>query len=170
MRYNTPPNISTTPATHQEAVLERTFVFIKPDGVQRGLAGEIITRFERRGLRLVGMKLIHASKELVEEHYGEHVGKSFFEPTVNYVTSGPVVAMVWEGKEGTIDMVRNTIGATSPAKADPGTIRGDLGIEVGRNLVHGSDSPESAAREINLWWDESEIVSWARDTDRWIFE
>ena len=137
--------------------MERTLILVKPDGVQRGLAGEIISRFERRGLKLVGMKFIQMSQELAEEHYGVHKERPFYKDLVAYITSGPIVAMVWEGKEA-IAAARSTMGATKPVDAAPGTIRGDFGMEIGRNLVHGSDSPENAAIEIALCFDEGEIV------------
>jgi len=149
--------------------LERTLVLIKPDGVQRGLVGEVISRFERRGLRLAGMKFMWMSRELAARHYHEHEGKPFYEGLVNYITSGPIVAMVWEGKQA-IEVVRQTMGKTKPAEAAPGTIRGDLGLEVGRNVVHGSDGPESAAYEISLFFREDELFSWKRDIDPWVFE
>jgi len=148
--------------------MERTFVMIKPDGVQRGLIGEIIHRFERRGLKIVSMKLVHVSQELAEKHYAVHKGRPFYNALISYITSGPVVAMVLEGSNA-ITVARNTMGATNPAEASPGTIRADFGIEIGRNLVHGSDGPETAAFEIDLWFG-SDIPSWDRSTDRWIFE
>lgn len=149
--------------------MERTLVIVKPDGVQRGLAGDIISRFERRGLRIAAMKLMHISLELAQRHYAVHKGKPFYEPLLQYITSGPVVVMVLEGRD-VIETVRRTIGATNPAQAAPGTIRADLALETGRNLVHGSDSPETAAYEIPLFFSEAEILSYPRDTDRWIFE
>jgi nucleoside-diphosphate kinase len=148
---------------------ERTLVLVKPDAMQRGLAGEIIGRLDRRGLRIVGMKLIHISRPLAEKHYAEHKGKSFYEGLVEYITSCPVIAAVFEGT-GAVPVVRATIGSTDPAAAAPGTIRADFGIERGRNLVHASDSPESAAREVRLFFKPSELVEWGRDVDRWIFE
>jgi nucleoside-diphosphate kinase len=153
----------------EEVVLERTFVMVKPDGVQRGLVGEIVRRFEQRGLKVVGMKLMLPSAELANRHYAGHLGKPFFEGLITYITSGPVVAMVLEGTEA-ITVARATMGATNPAKAAPGTIRADLSIEMGRNLVHGSDGPESAATEIALWFNPEELISYARVIDRWIFE
>ena len=149
--------------------MERTLILIKPDGVQRGLMGEIIGRFERRGLKLAGMKFIHMSRELAERHYAVHKGRPFYADLVNYITSGPVVAMAWEGKDA-IKAARNTIGATNPAEADAGTIRGDLGMEIGRNLVHGSDSPENGVKEMNLFFSEKELVAWDRVTEVWIRE
>ena len=149
--------------------MQRTLVIVKPDGVQRGLAGEIISRFERRGLRIAALKLMQISLELAQRHYAVHKGKPFYEPLLQYITSGPVVVMVLEGKDA-IEIVRRTMGATNPAKAAPGTIRADLALETGRNLVHGSDSPETATFEIPLFFSDDEILSYSRDTDRWIFE
>ena len=149
--------------------MERTLILIKPDGVQRGLMGEIINRFERRGLRMVAMKFMQVSRELAEAHYADHKGKNFYEPLVSYIISGPVVAMVWEGTDA-ITAARNTMGTTKCAEAAAGTIRGDFGLEIGRNLVHGSDKPESAEKEVALWFKNEELVSWGRDVDRWIFE
>ncbi len=149
--------------------MENTLVLIKPDGVQRGLIGEIVTRLERRGLKLSGMKFMQMTRELASVHYEAHVGKPFYDGLVGYITSGPIVAMVWEGKDA-IQVVRTTMGATNAATAAPGTIRGDFAVEIGRNLVHGSDGPESAAREVALFFQEDELVAWARETDRWIRE
>ena len=149
--------------------MERTLVIIKPDAVQRGLIGEIITRFERRGLRLAGMKLIHIDESLAQRHYAIHKGKPFYEPLIRYITSSPVVVMVLEGNDA-INIARRTMGATKPAEAAPGTIRADFGLEIGRNLVHGSDGPETAAFEVPLFFGEDELLSYERDTDRWIFE
>ncbi len=148
--------------------MERTFVILKPDAVQRGLIGEIISRFERRGLKIVGMKFMQVDETLARKHYAVHEGKPFFNGLIEYITSGPVVAMVLEGTDA-IQIARKTIGATRPAEADPGTIRGDFGLEIGRNLVHGSDGPETAAFEIGLWFGD-DLVSWQRATDPWIFE
>ena len=148
---------------------ERTLIIIKPDGVQRGLVGEILGRLERRGLKLEGLKLMQVERALAEKHYAEHVGKGFYEGLVGYITSSPVVVGVFSGK-GAIATVRATVGKTNPSDAAPGTIRGDLGLEVGRNLIHASDGSESAAREIALWFGAGEVVGWARDTDRWISE
>ncbi len=149
--------------------MEQTLVLVKPDGVQRGLIGEIITRLERRGLKLIGMKFMRVSRELASTHYEAHVGKPFYEGLVNYITSSPIVAMVWEGKDG-IQVVRTTMGATNAAAAAPGTIRGDFAVEIGRNLVHGSDGTESAAREVALFFSPDELISWQRENDRWIRE
>jgi len=149
--------------------VERTLIIIKPDAVQRGLIGEIIRRFERRGLRIVAMKLMQITPELAERHYAVHRGKPFYPGLIRYITSAPVVVMVLEGTRA-IEVVRRTMGATNPAEAAPGTIRADFGLEVGRNLVHGSDSPETAAFEIPLFFTDDEILSYSRATDPWIFE
>jgi len=149
--------------------IERTFVMIKPDGVQRGLIGEIIARFEKKGIKLVAMKLVTVSRDLAEKHYGVHKGKPFFEPTVKYITSSPVVAMVLEGVNA-IDMVRGMMGKTNPQEAAMGTIRGDYGQFIGRNIVHGSDGPETAAFEINLWFTPKEISSYKRIDEAWLTE
>jgi nucleoside-diphosphate kinase len=141
---------------------------VKPDGVQRGLIGEIIARFERRGLKIVGLKLLQVSDELARRHYAVHAGKPFFPGLIKYITSAPVVAMVAEGANA-IQVVRQTVGATRPWEAAPGTIRADLALEIGRNLVHASDGPETAAFEIGLWFGE-DLVSWARANDPWVFE
>ncbi len=149
--------------------IERTLVLVKPDAIQRGLAGEIISRLERRGLRIAAMRLFQMDEALARRHYAEHEGKDFFQPLIAYITSSPIIAAVFEGP-GAIEVVRNTVGATNPAKAQPGTIRADFALETGRNLVHASDSPESARREIALFFREDEICSYQRDTDRWIWE
>ncbi len=149
--------------------MDHTLVIIKPDAVQRGLIGEIITRFERRGLRTTALKLIHINESLARRHYAVHEGKSFYEPLIRYITSSPVVVMVLEGNDA-IEIARRTMGATKPSEAAPGTIRADFSLEVGRNLVHGSDGPETAAFEVPLFFTEDEILSYERDTDRWIFE
>jgi nucleoside-diphosphate kinase len=149
--------------------MEQTLVLVKPDGVQRGLIGEIIHRLERRGLMLKGLKFMQMTRELAGAHYEAHVGKPFYPGLVDYITSGPVVAMVWEGNSA-IQMVRNTMGVTKPAEAAPGTIRGDFAVEIGRNLVHGSDGVESATREVSLFFAPEELVDWSRDADRWIRE
>ena len=149
--------------------MERTFVMVKPDGVQRGLIGEVIRRLENRGLRLVAAKFMQVSRELAERHYAVHRGKPFYEGLIAYITSGPVMAMVWEGPQA-IAAVRQTMGATRPTEAAPGTIRHDFGLEIGRNLTHASDGPETAAFEIDLWFRPDELVTWQRDLDRWIFE
>lgn len=149
--------------------MERTLVIIKPDAVQRGLIGEIITRFERRGLRIAGMKLTQIDQSLAERHYAIHKGKPFYEPLIHYITSSPVVVMVLGGNDA-IEIVRRTMGATNPAEAAPGTIRADFSLEIGRNLVHGSDGPETAAFEVPLFFTAEELLSYERDNDRWIFE
>jgi nucleoside-diphosphate kinase len=149
--------------------MERTLILVKPDGVQRGLIGDIIGRFERRGLKLVGMKFIQMSRELAEQHYAVHRERPFYGSLVDYITSGPVVAMAWEGKDA-IAAARATMGATNPVSAAPGTIRGDLGMEIGRNLVHGSDSPENAVKEVSLFFQASELINWNRVSDSWIRE
>jgi nucleoside-diphosphate kinase len=149
--------------------MERTLVLVKPDAMQRGLAGEIISRLERRGLRVVAVRLFQMDKDLARRHYAEHVGKVFYETLVSYITASPIIAAVLEGT-GAVEVVRRTMGATNPAAADAGTIRGDLAVEVGRNLIHGSDSLESARREIDLFFDEADIQSYPRDLDRWVFE
>ena len=149
--------------------MERTLIIIKPDAVQRGLIGKIVARFERRGLRIAAMKLMHIDEALAQRHYAIHEGKPFYEPLIAYITSSPVVVMVLEGNDA-IEIVRRTMGATNPADAAPGTIRADFGLEIGRNLVHGSDGPDTAKFEVSLFFDEEEILSYGRDTDPWIFE
>ncbi len=149
--------------------MQRTLVLIKPDAMQRGLAGEIIARLERRGLRIAAMRMLHMDEALARRHYAEHEGKPFFEGLIGYITSCPIIAAIFEGPRA-VEIVRKTMGATNPANAEPGTIRGDLGLETGRNLIHGSDSPESARREIALFFDEDDIHPYPRDIDRWILE
>ncbi|MBE7385365.1 MAG: nucleoside-diphosphate kinase [Leptolyngbya sp. SIO1E4] len=149
--------------------MERTFIMIKPDGVQRGLVGEVISRFERKGFTLVGMKFMAVSRELAEQHYGVHRDKPFFAGLVNFITSSPVVAMVWEG-DNVIASARTLIGATNPISANPGTIRGDYGITIGRNLIHGSDAVETAQQEIALWFKEPEMTSWESSSKDWLYE
>jgi nucleoside-diphosphate kinase len=149
--------------------MERTLILVKPDGVQRGLVGEIIGRFERRGLKLIGMKFMQITPELAAEHYAVHRERPFYNSLINYIISGPVVAMAWEGKDA-INAARSTMGATNPVAAAPGTIRGDLGMEIGRNLVHGSDGPETAVRELSLFFTDAELVTWDRLADPWIRE
>jgi len=148
---------------------ERTLVLVKPDGVQRGLSGEVISRLERRGLKLVAMKLMQVSDELARQHYGEHIDRPFFGGLVSFITSSPIVAMVWEANNA-VEIVRNTMGQTNPVSSPAGTIRGDLGIDIGRNLVHGSDSPESAVREVDLFFRPEEILSYDRSMDPWLVE
>jgi nucleoside-diphosphate kinase len=149
--------------------LERTLVLVKPDGVQRGLIGEVVSRLERRGLRLVGAKFLNVSKGLAETHYAIHKGKPFYAGLINYITSSPVLAMVWEGPNA-ITAVRQTMGSTRPTEAAPGSLRHDFALEVGRNLTHASDSVENGEKEVALWFKTDELVEWARETDRWIFE
>ncbi len=149
--------------------MERSFVMVKPDGIQRGLAGEIISRLERRGLKLIAAKFTAVSIELAEEHYGLHKGKPFFDGLIKYITSSPVLAMAWEGP-GAVAAIRQTMGATKPSEASPGSVRHDFGLEIGRNLTHASDSPENGKLEIGLWFGDDEIVEWKRATDDWIFE
>ena len=148
---------------------ERTLVLIKPDGVQRGLIGEIISRFEKRGLKIVAMKLVKPDRELAEKHYAIHRGKPFFEPTVKYIMSSPVVAMVIEGKN-VIETVRKMMGKTNPQDADPGTIRGDFAQDISRNIVHGSDSKENAEYEISLWFKPEEIFDYEKIDEKWLSE
>lgn len=148
--------------------MERTFIIIKPDAVQRGLIGEITARYERRGLKIVGMKFLQVSDDLARRHYAEHEGKGFYAGLVSYITSAPVVALVVEGT-GAVAAVRQMNGATKPAEAAPGTIRADFGLEIGRNLVHASDSVATAVREIALWFGE-ELIDWGRANDPWVFE
>ncbi len=149
--------------------MEKTLVIVKPDGVQRGLIGEIVNRLERRGLKIVGLKMSTIARETAEQHYGEHKGKPFYNGLVEYITSGPVVILVVEGKKA-IETVRTTMGATNPVNAAPGTIRGDLSVEIGRNLIHGSDSAESAEREVKLFFGNETPQSWERASDKWITE
>jgi len=149
--------------------MEQTLVLVKPDGVQRGLVGEVISRLERRGLKLVAMKLMRVEESLAKQHYSEHAERPFFLGLVSFITSGPIVAMAWQG-ENAISLARQTMGATNPVDSAPGTIRGDLGVNIGRNIVHGSDGPESARRELNLFFQPGEILDYERSTDSWITE
>ena len=149
--------------------MEKTLVLLKPDAVQRGLVGDLISRLEAKGLQLAGMKLISLDRELANRHYGEHVGKPFFDNLVEFITSSPVVAIVAEG-ENAVEVVRRIMGATNPLEASPGTIRGDLAMSIGMNLVHGSDSLESASREIDLFFAPEEILSYDRAADGWLYE
>ena len=149
--------------------MERTLVLLKPDAVQRGLVGELISRLERRGLKFVGMKLMRVSEELAQRHYAEHIGKKFFDGLARFITSGPIVAIVVEG-ENAIDLVRANMGKTDPKDALPGTVRGDLAVSIGQNLIHGSDSKESAAREIELFFSPDETLDYSRELDRWVIE
>ena len=151
------------------ADLQRTLVIVKPDGVQRALVGEIIKRLEQRGLRIVGLRLQHIDRALAEKHYAEHEGKGFYDSLVSYITSGPSVTMVLEGPDA-IAVTRSTVGSTRPAEADPGTIRADYGLTVGRNLIHASDKQESAEREIALFFGSESLPTYRRDVDRWILD
>jgi nucleoside-diphosphate kinase len=149
--------------------VERTLVLIKPDAMQRGLAGEVISRLERRGLKIAAIRVMKVSTALAKQHYAEHDGKPFFPGLVSYITSSPIIAAVFEGTNA-IKAVRQTFGATNPIEAAPGSVRADFGLEKGRNLTHASDSPASAKREIALFFGDAPPISWKRDTDRWIFE
>lgn len=149
--------------------MERTYVMVKPDGVQRNLVGEIITRFEKKGFKIAALKMLQLDRAMAEKHYAEHIGKPFFEALASYITSGPVVAMVLEGKD-VVATARTMNGATNPANAGPGTIRGDFAIEVGRNIIHGSDSVESASREIAIYFSEKELCEYKKVVDSWIYE
>ncbi|KAL3512597.1 hypothetical protein ACH5RR_025314 [Cinchona calisaya] len=149
--------------------VEQTYIMVKPDGVQRGLVGEIISRFEKKGFKLTGLKLFQCPKELAEEHYKDLQSKPFFPKLIQYITSGPVVCMAWEGV-GAVASARKLIGATNPLQAEPGTIRGDLAVQTGRNVVHGSDSPENGKREIGLWFKEGEICDWIPVQEPWLRE
>jgi len=149
--------------------LERTFLMVKPDGVQRNLVGQIIQRFETKGFTLVGLKLMSVSRELAEQHYAVHKDRPFFGGLIEFIISGPVVAMVWEGN-GVVASARKMIGATKPLEAEPGTIRGDYGLDTGRNLIHGSDAIETANNEISLWFKDEELVSWEPTITPWLYE
>lgn len=149
--------------------MERSLVLVKPDGVQRGLIGEVIARLERRGLRLVAAKFMAVSRDLAETHYAIHKGKPFYEGLIAYITSAPVMAMVWEGPNA-VAAIRQTMGATRPTEAAPGTVRHDFALEVGRNLAHASDTVENGEKEVALWFRKEELVQWSREADRWIFE
>ena len=149
--------------------IERTLVLVKPDAMQRGLAGEVLARLERRGLKIVGARLVHADRTLAEKHYAEHVGKAFYEGLVSFITSVPVLALAMEG-ERAVEVARQSMGATDPAKATPGTIRGDFGLTVGRNLVHGSDSSERGEEEIALWFSPEDLTHYDRDIEPWLIE
>ena len=150
---------------------ERTFVMVKPDGVQRGLVGDIISRFEDRGLKLVGAKFMQIDQDLAEDHYGEHEDKPFFDDLVEFITAGPVMAMVLEGQDA-VSQVRTMMGETDPAESAPGTIRGDFGLDLGRNVIHGSDDEDPGAneREIDLFFDDEELVEWERIDETWLYE
>ena len=149
--------------------METTLILVKPDGVQRGLVGEVIGRLERKGPRISGLKMIQASEELANKHYGEHVGKPFFDSLVSFITSSPLIALAVEG-ESAVEVSRNLMGATNPKEAAPGTIRGDYGLTIGMNIIHGSDSLESAARELAIFFENSEILGYERAIDTWIIE
>ena len=149
--------------------MERTYIMIKPDGVQRGLCGEIVSRFENKGLKIAAMKLMKITRDTAEHHYGEHAGKKFFDSLITYITSGPVLAMVLEG-DNAVSVCRTLMGKTNPQESDPGTIRGDYCMVTGVNIIHGSDSAESAEREISIFFKPEEIVEYARDSDMWIYE
>lgn len=149
--------------------MERTFIMIKPDGVQRHLAGEIIRRFEAKGFTLVGLKMMQVSRELAEKHYDVHKERPFFSGLVDFIISAPVIAMVWEG-ESVVTAARNLIGATNPITADPGSIRGDFGVSIGRNLIHGSDAIETAQTEVSLWFKQDELVDWEPVRQSWLYE
>lgn len=149
--------------------MERTLVLVKPDGVQRGLVGEVIARLEKRGLRLAGAKFMQVSREMAERHYAVHQGKPFYEGLVSYIISAPVMALVWEGPNA-VAAVRQTMGATRPTEAAPGTIRHDFALTIGRNLTHASDTPENGEKEVSLWFQPEELVQWNRPIDGWIFE
>jgi nucleoside-diphosphate kinase len=149
--------------------MERSLIILKPDAVQRGLIGPILTRLEQRGLKLAGLKLIRIDEALARKHYGVHEGRPFYESLVSYITSGPVVVAVVVGKD-VIATVRNTVGATNPVQAAPGTIRGDFAVEIGRNLIHASDSPENGEKEAALFFAPEELVELSRSTDQWIYE
>ena len=149
--------------------MERTFVMVKPDGVQRNLVGEVIRRFEAKGFTLVGLKMMQVSRELAEKHYDVHREKPFFSSLVEFIISAPVVATVWEG-DGVIAAARKIIGATNPLNAEPGTIRGDYGVSIGRNLIHGSDAIETAQQEISLWFQDEELINWEPSIKSWLYE
>ena len=149
--------------------MERSLVLVKPDGVQRALIGEVISRLERRGLRLVAAKFMRVSRELADTHYAIHQGKPFYDGLISYITSAPVMAMAWEGPNA-VAAIRQTMGATRPTEAAPGSLRHDFALEVGRNLTHASDTPENGANEVALWFRQEELVNWTREVDRWVFE
>ncbi len=151
------------------ADIQRTLVLLKPDAVQRGLTGELIKRLEQTGLKLIGLKLMKVPEALAKRHYSAHEGKKFFPGLVSFITSSPIVAIAVEGPSA-VELVRKLMGKTNPVEAPPGTIRGDFGVDIGRNLIHGSDSPESAANELSIFFSPAELVSYSRDYDRWIIE
>ena len=149
--------------------MEQTLILINPDALQRGLAFAILSRLERRGLRLAGLRLLQVERSMAEKHYAEHEGKPFFTGLVTYITSSPIIAAVFEGTSA-VNAARQTIGSTNPTESSPGTIRGDFGLEIGRNLIHGSDSVESATREIAIFFEGQHVIQWEKDTDKWVFE
>ncbi len=149
--------------------MERSLIIVKPEGVQRGLVGNVISRFEQRGLKFIGLKLMHITPELAEQHYGVHKGKPFYPGLVQHITSGPVVVGVLEGPRA-ISVIRTTMGATNAAEAVPGTIRGDYALEIGFNIIHGSDGPETAVQEINLFFKPEELVAYTLAADQWVYE
>ncbi|MEX2143221.1 MAG: nucleoside-diphosphate kinase [Anaerolineales bacterium] len=149
--------------------MEHSLVLVKPDGVQRSLIGEVISRLERRGLRLIGAKFVQVNRELAEQHYAEHKGKGFYNGLIEYITSSPVMAMAWEGPDA-VAAIRQTMGSTKPTEAAPGSLRHDFGLQIGRNLTHASDKPERGAEEVALWFTPGELVAWEREIDRWVFE
>jgi nucleoside-diphosphate kinase len=150
--------------------MERTFIALKPDAVQRGLVGDVISRFERKGFKLVGMKLMQVTRSMAEEHYGEHNGKPFFNGLVSFITSSPIVAMAWEG-DNVVETARKMMGATNPKDSAPGTIRGDFAVDMGRNIIHGSDSVSSAERELKIFFSPAELVpAWNRANEAWVYE
>eukprot|EP00803_Ostreobium_quekettii_P001189 evm.model.scf_551.4 EVM.evm.TU.scf_551.4 scf_551:43119-45776(+) len=163
------PRMDAPVVASASAPVEKSYIMIKPDGVQRGLVGEVIGRFERKGFKLVGLKMFRCPRQLAEEHYGELKDRPFFPKLVDYITSGPVVCMVWEG-DGVVASARKLIGKTDPLEADPGTIRGDLGLHKGRNVVHGSDSPENGLRETALWFSSDELQDWEQTMEPWLLE
>ncbi|KAI7748840.1 hypothetical protein M8C21_024927 [Ambrosia artemisiifolia] len=165
--FQSPSHLFSTSLIHAE--VEESYIMIKPDGVQRGLVGEIISRFEKKGFKLKGLKLFQCPKDLAEEHYKDLSSKPFFPKLISYITSGPVVCMAWEGV-GVVASARKLIGATNPLQAEPGTIRGDLAVQTGRNVVHGSDSPENGTREIALWFKEGELTEWTPVQTPWLVE
>jgi nucleoside-diphosphate kinase len=156
-------------AGSEGAPVERTLILVKPDAMQRGLAFEVLRRLEQRGLKVAALRLLQVDEAMAKRHYGEHEGKPFFQGLVDYITSSPIIAAVFEGTDA-VAAARQTLGATRPTEAAPGTIRGDFGLEIGRNLVHGSDSPESAEREIGIFFEGQPVTEWKRDTDAWVFE
>ena len=149
--------------------MERTLVLVKPDGVQRGLIGEVIIRLERRGLRLIAAKFLQVNQELAETHYAIHRGKPFYDSLIKYITSAPVMAMAWEGPNA-VAAIRQTMGATRPTDAATGSLRHDFALEIGRNLTHASDTIENSEKEVALWFKPGDLVVWKRETDRWVFE